>query len=363
MSPLADLLRRRIATAGPLPVADYMSLCLGHPEHGYYATRDPFGAAGDFTTAPEISQMFGELLGLWAAAVWQQMGEPSSLRLIELGPGRGTLMADALRAARVLPAFRTALSVHLVETSPLLAGRQRDTLAGAGVPLAWHDDLGAVLPGPAIVLANEFVDALPIRQAVRTATGWRERVVTLAPNGRLAFDLAAPDPALAAAVPAALRTSPPDMIVEWRDEAFVGRLAARVAGDRESPGAALIIDYGHTISGAGDTLQAVRGHAFADPLAAPGEADLTAHVDFAALARAAAAAGARVHGPLTQAEFLRRLGIDARAAQLKASAPAEAAAIDAAVARLLDSGRTGMGALFKVLAVADPALGPLPALD
>nr|WP_284701471.1 SAM-dependent methyltransferase [Rhodoplanes tepidamans] len=353
-------MRETIRTGGPLPLADWMALCLGHPAHGYYVTRDPLGRAGDFVTAPEISQMFGELLGLWAAAVWQQMGMPGTVRLVELGPGRGTMMADMLRAARVVPAFRPALSVHLVETGPVLAALQRERLAAAGVPVAWHRDLSEVPDGPAIVLANEFFDALPVHQAVKTRHGWCERTVTLGPDDTFAWATGPADPALAARVPEFWRVAPSGSVFEWRDEAPVTALARRVARG----GAALVIDYGHVDQGLGETLQALAGHAFADPLAAPGEADLTAHVDFVAFGRAAAAAGAAVHGPVTQAAFLKSLGIEARAAALTAKNPDRAAEIATALARLTDTRtKTGMGTLFKAIGLADPALGPLPGLE
>ena len=336
-----------------MTVERYMALCLGHPLYGYYRTRDPLGARGDFTTAPEISQTFGELIGLWAAEVWRAMAEPSPVRLVELGPGRGTLMADALRAARVLPAFHSAAAVHLVETSPALRARQEATLAPAGAPVSWHDDLAEVPDGPAIVVANEFFDAQPIRQFVGTERGWCERLVGLG-DGGLAFGLA---PGPARDVPLPVR---PGATLDWPSAglALIGTLAARVAGQG---GAALIIDYGHAKSGFGDTLQAVRAHAYADPLADPGEADLTAHVDFALLARAARIAGATVHGPVPQGDFLRALGIDARAAALKQRATqAQGDAIDAAVARITGSGEGQMGELFKVLALAAPDLPLLP---
>ncbi|MFD2185080.1 class I SAM-dependent methyltransferase [Rhodoplanes azumiensis] len=359
VSPLADLLRRKIADHGPLPLAEWMAVCLGHPEHGYYATRDPLGRAGDFVTAPEISQMFGEVLGLWAAAVWQQMGAPVPVRLVELGPGRGTMMADILRAARVLPGFRAALRVHLVETSPVLAERQRESLAGAGVPIAWHRDLGEVPDGPTILVANEFFDAFPVHQAEKTRDGWCERQVGLAPDGGFALRLGPADPNLAERIPEFWRVAPSGTLFEWRDEAPVAALARRVAAG----GAALVIDYGHVDQGPGETLQAMRGHAFADPFSSPGEADLTAHVDFVALAATAGAAGAAVHGPVTQASLLKNLGIEARAAALKATNPDRAAEIDAALARLVDTKtKTGMGGLFKAIGLADPALGPLPGL-
>ena len=361
MSALQAELRAMISAGGPIPVSRYMALCLAHPEHGYYMHRDPLGRAGDFVTAPEISQMFGELLGLLAASVWQQMGSPPRARLIELGPGRGAMMADALRAARTLPAFCSAVSVHLVETSPALETKQRAMLAPCGVPIAWHRTLADVPAGPALILANEFFDALPIHQAVRSAEGWHERLVGLDARGALVFVVApGPSPTIAAHIPGHLDAeASPGAIFEWRCANAVQALAARVADQ----GAALIIDYGHAESGLGDTLQAVRGHAYAEVLAAPGECDLTAHVDFDALRAEAERTGARVHGPIPQGLFLRRLGIDIRAAALKSTAPAQAAAIETALARLTASAPPGMGTLFKTLALSDPRLGPLPGFD
>jgi NADH dehydrogenase [ubiquinone] 1 alpha subcomplex assembly factor 7 len=362
MTPLEAELRRIIAADGPLSVATYMTLCLGHPMHGYYTTRDPLGRAGDFITAPEISQMFGELIGLWAAAVWQMMGSPARVALVELGPGRGTLMADALRAARVVPAFAAAVHVHLVEMSPMLQSCQREALAAVDVPVAWHSAFTEVPSGPLIVIANEFFDALPVHQAVKTPSGWHERMVGISSEGKLAFALAPdPIPGFATIVPGLPVNAPPGGIFEWRSGDIAADVARRLA---QHAGAALIIDYGHGESAAGDTLQAVGRHGFADPLATPGEVDLTAHVDFAALARTASAAGARVHGPMSQGDFLRRLGIEARAAALRAQATAaQAADIDAALARLTGSGRESMGELFKAMAFADPKLGALPGFD
>lgn len=358
MTPLETELRRLIAVDGPLDVARYVALCLGHPLHGYYMARDPLGRAGDFVTAPEISQMFGELIGLWAAATWQAMGAPIPVLLIELGPGRGTLMADALRAANTVPEFRAALAVHLVETSPRLIARQRETLPGLDIPLIWHRDLAEVPAGPAIVIANEFFDALPVDQAVKAADGWHVRMVGLA-EGRLAF-MVSPDPmpGFEGVLPQALHHAPEGAIYEWRDDHVMLELARRLTRDG---GAALVIDYGHTKSAAGDTLQAVRGHRFADPLAEPGLADLTAHVDFAALARAAERAGARVHGPVTQGGFLHRLGIVERAERLKANATRpQAVGIGAALDRLV--AQDAMGDLFKVLAITDQKLETLPGI-
>ena len=357
MTPLEAIVRETIASDGPLPVARYMALCLSHPHHGYYTTRDPLGDAGDFITAPEISQMFGELLGLWCADVWRHMGAPAAVSLVELGPGRGTLMADALRAIAKVPALRAALAVHLVETSPALRTRQRATLPGGAV--IWHDRLEDVPEGPLLLLANEFLDALPVAQLVREPTGWHERQIGLDAQGRLAFGLS-PVPVPDALVPPVLRASPPGTLVELSPEraAVAAEIARRVAA---FGGAALVIDYGHTSPGPGDTLQAVKGHAFADPLAVPGEADLTAHVDFAALAAVARAKGAAVHGPTTQGAFLSALGIAIRAARLKASAPEEAPAIDGAVHRL--TAEAEMGQLFKVLAIAHPLLPPLAGFE
>ncbi|HMK79448.1 MAG TPA: SAM-dependent methyltransferase [Xanthobacteraceae bacterium] len=354
MTPLEAELRRMIAADGPIPVELYMRLCLAHPEHGYYMRRDPFGARGDFTTAPEISQMFGELIGAWAAAVWQQMGAPRTLQLIELGPGRGTLMADALRATRSLAAFRSALSVRLVEVSPMLRQQQEQRLADAGVPVSWHAHMEDLPAGPCVAIANEFVDALAISQLVKDRDGWHARMVGVK-DGRLAFAVA-PDPLPGPPVAGA---APLGALIEGRQDGPVATLARRIASQG---GAALVLDYGHAQSGFGDTLQAVRNHKFADPLVDPGEADLTAQVDFAALARTAERGGARVHGPVTQGAFLHRLGIAQRAARLKQNAtPQQAADIEAALARL--TAPEQMGELFKALAITHPDLGAPPGFD
>ena len=314
-SPLETEIRRLIAVAGPMPVAEYMRLCLTHPQYGYYLTHDPIGADGDFITAPEISQMFGELIGLWMASVWQQMGAPENVRVVELGPGRGTLMVDALRAARVVKDFRTAAVVHLVEISPALQRVQQRRLQGSRRADLVAPALDDVPGGPTIIVANEFIDALPIHQAVKRAGGWHERVVEIAPDGRLVFGVARdPLPHFDATLPRALRQSPEGSIFEWRSDAW--RLSSD--GACAQSGGCSMLDYGHAHQGLGETLQAVAGHAFADPLRAPGKVDLTAHVDFAALAQSAETIGARVHGPVSQRDFLLRLGIDERAAALKA---------------------------------------------
>jgi SAM-dependent MidA family methyltransferase len=363
MTPLEAELREIIAADGPMSVASYMRLCLAHPAHGYYATRDPFGRGGDFITAPEMSQMFGELLGLWAAAVWQMMGSPARVALVELGPGRGTLMADALRAARVVPAFAAALDVHLVETSPVLQRRQQQALAGQDVPIAWHEDFAAVPDEPLIVIANEFFDALPVHQVVKTERGWHERLVGIGADGQLTFALHPdPIPRFMPIAPDVATSAPVGAVYEWgRTVLPIGEAASRIAKDG---GAALIVDYGHTKAGLGETLQAVGRHGFVHPLTTPGEVDITTHVDFSALERAVKMDGTRVHGPISQGDFLRRLGIEARAAALRAKATAaQAADIDAALVRLTGSGRESMGELFKAMAFADPRLGALPGFD
>lgn len=358
-TPLEAEIRRRIELAGPMPVRQFMSLCLTDPTHGYYMTRDPFGRAGDFVTAPEVSQVFGELIGLWAAAVWHHLGKPENVRLVELGPGRGTMMVDALRAANVMPGFRTAMVVHLVEVSPTLRQRQQETLQALDVPVLWHESFDEVPDGPVIVLANEFFDALPVHQAVKQINGWYERMVGIDHRGELAFTIAdEPIPLFEQLLPKQVRDASLGSLFEWRPDNLALEIGRRIV---RGGGAALIIDYGHTESAQGETLQAVGQHGFADPLGMPGEVDLTAHVDFQALIMAAESMGVRTHGPLDQAEFLRRMGIERRAESLKASAPLEQATrIDVAVARLTGEGRTGMGKLFKAVAFTDPKLDALP---
>jgi len=357
-APLRASLARLIRTGGPITIARYMAEALGHPTHGYYRRADPLGAAGDFITAPEISQMFGELLGLWAVACWHQIGAPAPVLLVELGPGRGTLMADALRAARAAaPAFCDAAAIHLVETSPVLRARQAERLATdkQGARITWHDRLDSVPDGPMILLANEFFDALPIHQFVRQADGWHERLVGLQAGALVPVLSAAPSPA-ATALPDTIHDRPPGAIGEVCPAglALVREIAARLTAHG---GAALIIDYGPAASAPGDSLQAVRRHRYVDVFAEPGLADLTAHVDFAALAGAAEKAGARAHGPRPQGHFLGALGLAERARRLRANAtPAQARDIEAAMRRL--AGEREMGALFKALALTGPSQPP-----
>lgn len=349
-SELGRLIAHRIALTGPIPIAEFMAEALGHPRLGYYRSASPLGSEGDFTTAPEISQMFGELLGAWLAERWLAMGRPSPVRLVELGPGRGTLMADALRASRGVPGFHAALDLHLVETSQPLRAAQRAALATFSPTCAptWHERLDDVPAGPLLLVANEFFDALPVRQFHRTAEGWRERMVGLGPDGELRLALAPGLTPFAAALPDAPAGAEAEISEAGR--ALAGDIGARL---RAHGGGALIVDYGYDggddRSGLGTSLQAVRGHRGADILDRPGETDLSAHVDFAALA---AAAGVSSFGPVSQGDFLRRLGIEARARALKQQASAEQArGIDAALARLIAPDQ--MGTLFRVLALGD----------
>jgi SAM-dependent MidA family methyltransferase len=343
MTSLAERLQRLIAHDGPMSVADYMAQANAH----YYATRDPLGVAGDFTTAPEISQMFGELIGLCLADGWARAGRLETA-YVELGPGRGTLAADALRAMR---AAGLAPDVHFVETSPVLRQAQ-----AARVPQArWHDDLAA-LPDdrPLLVVANEFFDALPVRQLIRAGRGWHERLVG---HDGTRFVPGAGPAVPGGAVPSHLQDAPEGTILETSPAslAYLRLLAQRIAAQG---GAALIIDYGHDRTSAGETLQAVRAHDYADPWANPGESDLTVHVDFEALAAAARESGLQVLGPVSQGDFLTRLGIDARLAALSTAAPSRTEEFRAARDRLVAPEQ--MGTLFRVLALAAPGW---PALE
>lgn len=353
MTPLHDLLARQIAATGPMPLSDYMAACLSHPRHGYYSTRDPLGIAGDFTTAPEISQMFGELLGICLAQSWLDQGAPAPFTLAELGPGRGTLMADLLRATTRVPGFHDALDLHLVETSPVLRQAQATTLPD--VTPTWHDRIDTLPDAPLFLIANEFFDALPIRQFQRDGAGWRERVVGLT-DGKLAIGLA--DPAPQAALSHRLKDTEDGQIVETcaPARAICGLLGGRIAA---RGGAALIVDYGDWRS-QGDTFQALRGHAPADPFAAPGQADLTAHVDFEVLAGAAAPA---THTLLTpQGLFLERLGITQRAKALARGQTGAALEAHIAAHRRLTH-PTEMGSLFKTIAIVPQGAPPPPGLE
>ena len=358
-TPLDAVIRARIAREGPMPVASFMALCLYDPDHGYYLRGDPLGAAGDFVTAPEVSQMFGEMIGLWAAEVWQEIGAPAVLQLVEIGPGRGTMMLDAIRAARAAPEFRRALRVHLIEVSPVLRQRQAQTLRDVGdVPVRWHATLAELPPGPVIILANEFFDALPVHQAERRPTGWHERRITVNAGDELAFTLAAePIAGFERGLPPAVAKAPVGAVFEWRTDRFATDLASRLRED----GVALVVDYGNAASAAGDTFQAVRSHRYASPLAMPGRTDLTAHVDFAALGKAVTAAGARTHGPVEQGVWLKRIGIETRARTLQGPvAEDKRARIAADLTRLVGTGAADMGSLFKAMAISAPHITHLP---
>ena len=350
MTALADILKARIAATGPMSLADYMAECLLHPAHGYYATRDPFGGGGDFTTAPEISQMFGEVLGLCLGQAWLDQGRPTPFTLAELGPGRGTLMADILRTTRAVPGFHAAARVMLVEASATLRTVQRRTLGDH--PVQWLDGVDHLPDAPLFLIANEFFDALPIRQFSRRGEGWAETVVGLQ-GDRLTLGRTPPAPLVA--LQHRLGDTPEGGIVETCPAAppIMARIGATIAAHG---GTALIVDYGDWRS-RGDTFQAVKDHRFTDPLAEPGEADLTAHVDFEALARAAAPASASRMIP--QGALLQRLGIDARAARL--AERLTGAALQSHLAahhRLTDPQE--MGSLFKALAIHPPHLPPPP---
>ena len=359
MTPLGRRLAERIARFGPLTMAEYMAAALTDPEAGYYMTADPLGAGGDFTTAPEVSQMFGEMIGLWCADLWHRIGQPDPVWLVELGPGRGSLMADALRAARTLPGFLEAVRLALVEVSPTLRASQAETLKEAPVTPSWHDHAGDLPSGPLLLIANEFFDALPVRQIERSPAGWQERLVGLSENGEgLAATLGPVSPALAALVPESLRDSGPGTVAELSP---AGLSLAAWLGDRlaKDGGGALLVDYGSAEPSGKPTLQAVRRHRRHEVLEEPGTADLTAHVDFAALAEAAGAAGARAHGPVSQGAFLKALGIETRAAALAGQAePAQRLAIRADLDRL--TSQAGMGEHFKALALSQPNLDSLP---
>ena len=348
MTPLAELLVERIREGGPISVADYMAECLLHPVHGYYTNREPFGAAGDFVTSPVITQMFGELFGLALAQAWLDQGAPAPFTLAELGPGRGNLMADALRATRGVPGFHAAAQVVLVEASPRLRAVQANTLAASGLQPEWLDRIEDLPLRPTFLVANEFLDALPIRQFQLDPEGWRERLVGLS-DGALAFGLSPVLPQVPDT--AAFRQARPGDLVEHCAPAQAA-VAAALSPILQHGGLALFIDYGGWRS-RGDTLQALRAHRYDPPLAHPGEADLTAHVDFEPLAALAPA-----HAYDTQGAVLRRLGIEARAERL--AQRLTGAALEnhrAALARLTDA--TEMGSLFKVLALTR-AGAPLP---
>ena len=366
-TPLASILKDQVAQK-PITVGEYVDACLHHPKYGYYRNQAAIGQKADFITAPEISQVFGELIGLWAAITWQAMGSPEHINLVEIGPGRGTMMKDALRALRVVPAFCSAIHVHLIESNPVLRDIQSDTLENDGLPLTWHHDLmaalganGAVSTAPTILLANEFLDTFPVEQFIKVGDKWDQRLVAMK-NGAFVFENApTADPPV---VPTHLvgHEKPDDIF-----EVCTGfeNLARDILAERalSSNLAALFVDYGHMNSGFGESLQAVKEHNAVSVFHAPGESDLTAQVDFEAFTRhcrTSNAGGKRpleVDGPVTQAAFLGALGIGARASRLMASNPAIAGRIESGITRLMAP--NGMGGLFKVCAVRSKTLPPL----
>ncbi|HEX3665651.1 MAG TPA: SAM-dependent methyltransferase [Rhizomicrobium sp.] len=358
MNPLGERILRTIRATGPLPVSTFMSLALLDPKAGFYASREAIGTRGAFITAPEISQIFGELLALWCAQLWRDQGSPGNPRLIELGPGRGTLMRDALRALRGAPDFLESLEVVLVEASPMLKESQQELLRNAHLPVCWVQQWSEIVQDrPLFLLANEFLDALPIRQFVMTIRGWCERVV-MAAGDELGFALS-PHP-VPLIVSKRRGVAEPGAVLEISTaaEALVEDISRAVA---TQGGAALFIDYGHAADGFGDTLQAVAHHNPVDVLACPGEADLSAHVDFASMAESARRGGAQVCPLLEQGTLLRALGIEIRADILASADPACATEVRNAVLRLTDRG--AMGALFKAMAVTPPGAPSPPGFE
>lgn len=355
MSILDDILRDKIRADGPVDIGAFMNIALGHPEHGYYMNRDPFGAGGDFTTAPEVSQMFGELLGAWVADIWTKLDKPDPFILLECGPGRGTLMADALRATKAVPGFHAAMKLIFLETSPFLMLKQREALGAYTAYWAQTlDDPVFTHAGPVIVLANEFLDALPAHQLRFSGGRWHERTVIVDTDDKLAFGIR---PWEESNYPVPVRGEEGDIFEYAPAREDFGRQVARLIAQRR--GAALFVDYGHAVSAAGDTLQAVKGQSYVPVLKDIGAADLTSHVDFQALGKAAQAEGAAVYGPAEQGAFLERLGIRVRAERLTRAAEDEEARQDIAAGLQRLTGADEMGRLFKVMAFThSPSLVP-----
>ncbi len=354
MTPLETLLHERISRDGPLSVAVFMDLCLAHPQYGYYRKKDPLGRGGDFITAPEISQMFGEVVGIWSVLTWQALGMPSSFALAEVGPGRGTLMADLLRASAALPGFREAASLHLVETSPVLRAVQKEALKSFRP--VWHDTLETLPASPLLLVGNEFLDALPIRQFQKSDGIWRERLIDRTETNALAFTLG---DAVSAPFSMSLARLAPSLddgaILETCEAArsVIARVAKHLL---HSGGAAVFIDYGPANSGAGDSLQAIKAHRYHPVLQDPGAADLTAHVDFETLRDEAVLRGLKAFGPVPQGEWLHTLGIAQRLeALMQGATTKQGKNLKEAYDRLTHPNR--MGHLFKVLILASPDLG------
>lgn len=360
---LAMVLKARIKAHGPLPISSYMDACLHDLDHGYYVKRDAIGASADFITAPEISQIFGELIGLWSVIVWQQMGTPAQFKLIEMGPGRGTMMRDAIRAVSAIAPFANAVRIGLVEPSPTLRKIQLATLKASPLPVAHLDhllSLDGIPPSPTVLIGNEVLDCYAIEQRVFDPIGdqenpWCVRTVGLDDADRFFFGTGH---RLSPTLPETLAAPMPGDILESMRLNLLFEGLGRHTAPGAEPMAALFIDYGHAAPGYGDTLQAVRNHAYEHPLTSPGEADLTAHVDFSQVADAARHVGLHVDGPITQAEFLGSLGIIERASKLMAANPARAGEIEASVMRLMAP--NGMGTRFKVIGLRSSQVPKLP---
>lgn len=359
-APLEKKIRDLITQTGPISVADYFAVCLADPEFGYYITKDPFGVAGDFTTAPEISQLFGEMIGVYLVQSWQAQAPDGPIRIIEIGPGRGTLMADALRVIqKIAPTLLEQATIHMVETSPKLKEIQKETLAKYDIKVSWHKSFEDVPSGFLLLVANELFDAIPLRQFVKTDLGFRERTVTINALDELSFSvgIAGIDTDL---LPSNHKDQPSGTIFEIAPARVnvMTTVATRLA---KEGGSALIIDYGYLATGFGDTLQAIYKHEFDPPLANPGRADLTSHVDFEMLMRTAHAVGAHIHGVMYQGDFLVGLGLLQRAGMLGQDKDHETQqSIRSAVERLVGEGQGNMGELFKVLAISGQELKLAP---
>ncbi|WP_068086322.1 class I SAM-dependent methyltransferase [Polycladidibacter stylochi] len=353
--PLLKKLQQRIALEGPISIATYMEICLSDPEHGYYMQATPFGTAGDFITAPEVSQLFGEIIGAWILQQWLDDGSPQQVCVAEIGPGRGTLMKDMLRVFKLRPDFMAASNIHLVETSPKLQQVQKNRLQTARIK--WCQHIDELPQQPLYLVANELFDALPIEQYIKQGSQWLERAVGLNAEGELCFGLGTktlPSQQL----PSHLQSAVDGEVLEVspQSQAIAAKIASRI---HQSGGAALLIDYGYTKTACGDTFQALKQHQYVSPLEAPGEADLTAHVNFESLRNSGTAQSVHCHGPITQANFLLNLGLLQRAGQLGAGKTiAEQTTIRQAVERLAADNE--MGDLFKVLAFTQSNKPPLP---
>lgn len=353
---LLEIIRGRIRENGPITMAEYMELCLGHPEHGYYMTRDPFGAEGDFTTAPEVSQLFGDIIGAWLADLWIKMGSPARFTLLECGPGRGTLMADIMRATKHVPGFHEAAKVTLMEMSPTLRDIQKEKLAAYGA--YWIDDLGQLDSKiPVLIVANEFLDALPVHQLVKAKQEWSVRCVAINDNDTLVVDNVLPSEDVLKAIPEEIVGGSEEGVFETslHINQYIKSVGILL---KKQKGAALFVDYGHVKSAMGDTVQAMKNHQYANIFDTPGCCDLTAHVDFENVARRARNEGVLVQGPITQGAFLQNLGIGLRAERLWAGAnEMQRQSITSGLERLIDTQQ--MGSLFKVIALySDPQIQP-----